>query len=172
MKRFAFVLLLLVVVGCATTNPNMGKSAPDFALVDLSDRVVKLEDFRGKNLVLVFYVSYNWQPCLQQLGELQSRISEIRELDAEIIAIATRGNRNNEEKTKKAFNITFTIIPGPERKTAEAFGVWNNTRQLAIATVIVDKSGVIRFIHEGVSDFDRPNASDVIKKLKEINQAK
>lgn len=88
------------------------------------------------------------------------------------MAIATRGNRNTEKKTKKAFNITFTIIPGPERKTAEAFGVWNNTRQQAIATVIVDKSGVIRYIHEGVSDFDRPNASDVIKKLKEINQAK
>ena len=59
MKRFAFVLLLLVVFGCATTNLNMGKSAPDFALVALSDRVVKLEDFRGKNLVIVFYVDYN-----------------------------------------------------------------------------------------------------------------
>lgn len=103
---------------------------------------------------------------------MQHRISEIKELDSEVVAIASKGNRKNEEKTQKVLNITFPIIPGPERKTAEAFGVWNNKRQLAIATVIVDKQGKIRFIHKSSSDTDRPNASEIIEKLKEINQTK
>jgi len=88
------------------------------------------------------------------------------------MAISSKGNRKSEEKTKKALNLTVTLIPGPERKTAEAYGVWNKKWQLAIATVIVDKQGVIRFVHEGSSNTDRPSASEIINKLKEMNQMK
>ena len=36
----------------------VGKSAPDFALVDDSDRIVSLSDFVGKgSVVLVFYLA-------------------------------------------------------------------------------------------------------------------
>ena len=59
MKKLTFVLVILAVVVCAIMNPNIGKAAPGFALMDLSDKVVKQEDFKGKNLVLVFYVNYN-----------------------------------------------------------------------------------------------------------------
>lgn len=59
MKKLAFALVVLAVLGCAAMNPNMGKPAPGFTLVDLSNQVVKQEDFRGKNLVLVFYIDYN-----------------------------------------------------------------------------------------------------------------
>ena len=103
---------------------------------------------------------------------MQDRISEIKDLDAEVVAIASKVNRKSEAKTKKVLNITFTIIPGPERKAAEALGVWNNKRQLAIATVIVDKQGNIRLIYESSSNTDRPNASEIIKKLEEMNQMK
>jgi peroxiredoxin len=103
---------------------------------------------------------------------LQNRISEIRDLNADVVAISSKGNRKSEEKTKKTLHITFSIIPGPERKTAEAFGVWNSKWQLAIATVIVDKQGKIQFVHEGSSNTDRPEVSEIIRKLKEINQTK
>jgi len=59
LKRFVFALLAIVVVSYVTTNPNIGRAAEGFALVDLSDRLVKQEDFRGTNLVLIFYVNYN-----------------------------------------------------------------------------------------------------------------
>jgi hypothetical protein len=34
----------------------------------------------------------------------------------------------------------------------------------------LDRNGVVRFVQRGTSDFNRPEASDVIKKLNEINQ--
>ena len=58
-RKFLFVLSLLVVIGCATTNPNLGRPAPDFTLTDLSGRVVKLEDFKGNNVLLLFYVNFD-----------------------------------------------------------------------------------------------------------------
>jgi peroxiredoxin len=59
MKKLYCLLLIFILVGCATVNPNIDKPAPAFALVDLSNKVIRLADFKGKNLVLVFYVNNN-----------------------------------------------------------------------------------------------------------------
>jgi cytochrome oxidase Cu insertion factor (SCO1/SenC/PrrC family) len=32
--------------------------APPFSLVDVSDKVIHLSDFKGKNVILVFYVGH------------------------------------------------------------------------------------------------------------------
>ncbi len=155
----------IFLVGCAL-KAGVGKIAPDFSLVDVSDRVVKLGDFKGKNVVLVFYVSHGCKPCRQQLVELQERISEIKEFNAEVIAIASRGQKNV-EKTKK-LGITFTLIPDPEFSTAKKYGVYDYDRNRAIATVIVDKNGVIRFRNVAWDVHDRPSVSKIIKVLREI----
>jgi peroxiredoxin len=130
--------------------------------------MINLSDFRGKNVVLVFYVNHAWQPCLRQLGELQKRVGEIRELDAEVIAISSIGGRADVERTQKVLGITFPLIYGPNRKVAEEFGVYNAERKWAIATFILDKEGMIRFKHAAKHDEDRPSFTKIIDVLKEI----
>ena len=63
LKNLVAILListaLLGPIGSQAANPNLGKPASKFSLLDLSDRVIKLDDFKEKNLVLIFYVDYN-----------------------------------------------------------------------------------------------------------------
>jgi hypothetical protein len=63
LKNLVAILLVSVAllgpIGSRAANPILGKPAPNFSLVDLSDRLVKLDDFKEKNLVLIFYVDYN-----------------------------------------------------------------------------------------------------------------
>jgi len=48
--------LLLVAAGASSTM--VGKSAPDFALVDDSDAILSMSDFVGKgSVILVFYLA-------------------------------------------------------------------------------------------------------------------
>jgi hypothetical protein len=50
---------------------------------------------------------------------------------------------------------------------AEAYGVWHDTR--ALATIVVDKSGVIRFLEDSNSDQNyRPSLSTIKGVLREI----
>jgi len=142
--------------------------APDFSLVDFTDRLINLTDFKGKNVVLIFYVSHSWQPWLQQLVEFQRGISELKEYNAEVIAISSRGDRRDVEKTKKALNLTFALIPGPNRKVAEEFAVYDQEKKRAIATLILDKEGMIRFKYISKDPEDRPSFSKIIKWLQEI----
>jgi len=93
-----------------------------------------------------------------RLGELQENISEIEKLDAEIIAFATGGNQNDVEISKRFHKITFTLIPTPNRSVAKTFGV------RTYATVIIDKSGIIRF--KEIDDIT--SASYIIKELQAI----
>lgn len=162
------VILVYLIFGVCLVNAQKLVPAPDFSLVDVSDKLINLSDFMGKNVILVFYVNHAWQPCLQQLGELQKRITEIREVNAEVIAIASLGNRADVEKTQKVLGITFPLVYGPNRKVAEEFGVYDAQRKLAIATMILDKEGMIRFKHTARGDQDRPSFSKIISILKEI----
>jgi len=52
----AFAWLLYVVTAVPpVAGPALGSPAPDFALVDQHGHTVRLADFRGKPLLLVFY---------------------------------------------------------------------------------------------------------------------
>lgn len=93
-----------------------------------------------------------------RLGELQEKISEIENLDAEVIAFATAGNQHDVKISKSSQNITFTLIPTPNRAVAKTFGV------RTYATIIVDKRGIIRF-----SEIDDiTSASYILKELQAI----
>jgi peroxiredoxin len=63
MKRIGLILLAFtLLIGCESTgvSPKVGEIAPDFSLVDISKREVRLSDFNGnKNVVLVFYQNHS-----------------------------------------------------------------------------------------------------------------
>jgi len=102
-----------------------------------------------------------------QLGEVQERIDEIKKLDAEVIAISSKGDQQDVEKMKRVLGLTFTLVPKPNRKVAEDFGVWNRYRNRAVATIVIDKKGSIRFKEVSNTD-DRTSASKIIRELQGI----
>ncbi len=77
LKGLALAWLCLVPAqGLRAQQPAMTpKPAPDFLLKDLAGKDVKLADFNGKCLLVVFCVTWS-KPCQQQfktLGELQDQ---------------------------------------------------------------------------------------------------
>ena len=147
-------LVITLLAGCATTgkSPQVGDLAPDFSLVDVSGKEVRLSDYRGKKkVVLIFYTSFqspyrHINDCIKRLQEVQNRIESIKRLNAEVIAISSIGDQQDVSRMRDNMGITFTLIPKPSRKVAKAFDVWNESGHYATATVIIDKKGRIRFM--------------------------
>src|SRR5262249_15172381 len=68
-----------------------GTPAPDFALKSPPDQTVRLSEFRGRPVVLVFYPA-DWSPiCGDQVGLYNEMLSEFRDLGAEILGISVDG---------------------------------------------------------------------------------
>jgi len=105
---------------------------------------------------------------MDQLGELQKHISEISNLNSELIAIASRGNKDDVEMTKSSLGITFTLIPTPNKKIVEDFGLEYSGTGAAYATFIIDKEGRIRFKSVDTGWEERTSASRIIKELQGI----
>ena len=162
MKKIGLILVLFVLLaGCSTAGQTkaVGKPAPNFTITDVSGDEVRLADFKGKkNIVLVFYSDSTWPYSREQLGGLQRKISEIKKLDTEVIAFATEGDQDDVKITQNSLNITFILIPAPNKQVADDFGV--NTYD----TIIIDKNGIVR--SQVGKTF--PSASSTIKKLQAL----
>jgi peroxiredoxin len=80
------------------------------------------------------------------------------------MAFATIGNQNDVKSTKRGLGITYTLIPTPNRKVVEDFGVPYGSGGAAYATIIIDKNGHIRL--KNVDRWNvRTSPSRIIKEL-------
>ena len=97
--------------------------------------------------------------------ELQERIAEIEKLNAEVIAIATSGNQQNVEKSKRNLELTYTLIPTPNRNVVEEYKLqYDSLCGGAYGTIIIDKKGFMRF----KSNDDRATRTSPSKIIKEL----
>ena len=96
--------------------------------------------------------------------KLQERISEIEKLNTEVIAIATAGNQQDVEKSIKNLELTYTLIPTPNRNVGEKYKIKYDSSGAAYATFIIDQQGFVRF--KGNDDrSSRTTTSKIIKEL-------
>ncbi len=83
-----------------------------------------------------------------------------------MIAISSKGDQTDVQRSQKNLSLTFPVISG--RKISEDYKVFNTDRGWAIATIIIDKDGMIRYKYVGTSTTDRPSFFTITKNLKEI----
>jgi len=96
--------------------------------------------------------------------KLQEQISEIEKLNAEVIAIATAGNQRDVEKSKGSLEITYSLIPTPNKNVVEEYKLQYDSFGASYATFIIDKKGTVRFMSMDSSS-NRTSTSKIIKEL-------
>jgi len=75
----------------ASATLPAGALAPDFALKSTPDQIVRLSEFRGQPVVLVFYPA-DWSPvCGDQVSLYNEMLAEFQELGAEVAGISVDG---------------------------------------------------------------------------------
>ena len=68
-----------------------GMPAPDFALNATPNQVLRLNELRGRPVILVFYPA-DWSPvCGDQVALYNEMLSEFREYNAELVGISVDG---------------------------------------------------------------------------------
>ena len=103
--------------------------------------------------------------------ELQGRYGEIRDLDAEVLAIST-DDLNDSKSLVESVGIEFPVLYNPEADVVRQYGVFNllGDGLATTSTFIVDKSGRIRFMHIGEHIGDQASTSrifDVLRSLRD-----
>lgn len=118
-------------------------AAPPFALPNTKGARVALESFKGKYLVMIFYLGGECEHCVEQLkafGEAQSKFGEA---GASILAV-TPEPWNGAPQLLAANPTMPPIASDEDHKVALAYGARDEFENLPLhATILIDRDGKI-----------------------------
>lgn len=129
-----------------------GQPAPPFEARDQSGQTVRLADFRGKQVVVLYFYPKDDTPgCTAQACSLRDGYAELKAAGAEVLGLSADDEKSHAAFTAK-HGLPFRLLVDPGGKIIEAYGVKMPLVGMAKRrTFIIDRQGVIRHI---VSDVD------------------
>lgn len=124
-----------------------GAEAPDIRLLSTPDQLVSLHEFRGRNVVLVFYPA-DWSPvCGDQTTLYNELLPEFHRLNAELLGISVDGPWCHLAFARDR-KLRFPLLADFEPKGAVArrYGVYRPQDGVCErALFVIDGEGIIRW---------------------------
>jgi peroxiredoxin len=101
---------------------NIGDIAPNFELPDTDLKMRTLDEFKGKKIVLSFFVAASSPVCENELCTFRDSWQELSNLNAEVIAISNDGPFANKAFAEK-HNFKFPLLGDYNSKTIRDYDV-------------------------------------------------
>jgi len=149
---------------------KVGDKAPDFVLKGHDDKEYKLSDYKGRNVVLVFYPLDFSPVCTNEHSCFVDAFKTFEGLNAQIFGISV-----DSVWTHKAFaeklRISYPLLADfhPKGEVGKKYGVYLEDKGIHNrVTIVIDREGIVRYVEEhGI-----PNVPDVNKIAKVLEELK
>lgn len=139
--------------------------APKLDCVDSNGKRVQLSDFKGKNVLLVFYLSDQCVHCMEQLGAINTRMEEFNSLNTVVLAVSAATPEANRESTKLA-PFKVRLLSDVNHENARRFASYDDFEDMELhSTTLIDSDGRVRWKKSGGDPF-----GDVDYLVKEIKR--
>ena len=151
-------LLLAAATNAGELSPytEQDSPAPAFTLKGLDGKPHRLEDYRGKVVLVNFWATW-CPPCLAELPSMQ-RLSDRMAADAfEILAINVRESPFRVSKFMKLMGVRLTALLDDK---GEIFQAWGGN--IYPTSFVLDREGRIRYVAYGPLEWD---GEDVVATL-------
>jgi peroxiredoxin len=101
---------------------SKGTNAPDFTLYDSEKNKVSLHDFKGKNVVLLFFPLAFSSVCTKELCSIRDDIGNYENLNAQILGISV-DSLYSLNKFKKDQQLNFPLLSDFNKEVSKAYDV-------------------------------------------------
>jgi len=121
-----------------------GRMAPEFTLTDISGKQHKLSDYRGKNVMIIFWATW----CLPCLIEMPHLIALRNIIDEDKLAMLAISNENSAlvEKFVENKKMNYTVFSSDTRAMPSPF---NRIRGIP-CSFFIEPNGKIKLATEGM----------------------
>lgn len=141
---------------------EIGSKAPDFELPDQNGQLHRLEEYRGKKVILYFYPKDNTPGCTKQACGFGELYPQFQEKDAVVIGVS-KDSVASHKKFEEKYNLPFTLLSDTETKVIQAYDVWQEknmygkkTMGVVRTTYLIDGQGVIEKVFGKVKAAENP----------------
>jgi peroxiredoxin Q/BCP len=136
--------------------PEVGKSAPDFTLLDQNDKKITLKDFKGKKVVLYFYPKDDTSGCTKEACNFRDEFPKFTGIDTVILGVSPDSVASHKKFAEK-YNLPFSLLSDENKKVIQKYDVWKEKSMygrkymgVERTTIIIDENAKIKKIFSKV----------------------
>ena len=153
---------------------EVGQTAPEFTLQDSDKNKISLADYKGKNVVLIFFPQSFTGVCTKELCSLRDNIAFYNNANAQVFGISvdsvfTLGKFKEEQK------LNFPLLSDFNKEVSTAYEAIYSNWILDMKGVskrsafVIDKEGIVKYAEVLESAGDLPNFAAVQQILALLN---
>ena len=152
---------------------TVGQAAPPFTLFSSDKKEVSLSDYKGKNVLLLFYPMAFTSVCTAELCNVRDNIGMYSNVNAEAFGISV-DSVYTLAKFKEEQGFNFTLLSDFNKEVTNAYDVLQENFAFGMKGVskrgsfVIDKEGKIAYAEVAPSLGDMPNfeaINEVLNKL-------
>lgn len=128
---------------------DIGTKAPAFSLPDQDGKIHRLEDYKGKKVVLYFYPKDNTPGCSKQACSFGDLYPQFLEKGAVVIGVS-KDSVASHKRFEEKYGLPFTLLSDTELESIKKYDVWqekNNYGKVSMGVVrttyLIDEDGMI-----------------------------
>ena len=133
--------------------------APALELADLGGQSRRLADWRGQVVLVNFWASW-CPPCLEEMPSIQRLLAQMRGRPFAVVSINVAESQRRAAQTVSRLGLDFPVLLDAD---GEAFKAWGG--KVLPTSVLVDRSGVLRYTGLGPLEWDGAEAVAAIEGL-------
>jgi thioredoxin-dependent peroxiredoxin len=137
-------------------EPKVGDLAPDFQLPSTRGRDLRLEELRGKDVILYFYPKDDTPGCTAEACSFRDLEGDITKRGAAILGVSTDPLESHAKFTSK-YKLNFPLLSDQTADVSKMYGAWreknvNGRRTWGVArmTYWIGADGRIKKIYKNV----------------------
>ncbi len=151
--------LCIVLLAAKASAVGLREEAPDFTLKSLEGSNLRLEEYRGQVVLINFWASW-CGPCRQEMPVLDRLHHRYEDTGFAVLGVNVEGDSDSAREIVDKTNVTFPILLDAGQKVSELYSL-----EAMPSTVVVDRDGVVRYIHRGYKPGDEAKYVEVVKEL-------
>ncbi len=154
---------------------SVGEKAPEFELADTELKMRTMEEFKGKKIVLSFFVAASSPICEIELCTFRDSWDEMSNLGAQVVAISNDGPFANKAFAEK-HNFNFPVLADYTSKTIRDYDVlmpdllhikdYNAAKR---SVFIINEDGTVGYKWVSEDPLKEPNYQEIKDFLKRGN---
>ena len=141
---------------------TVGQAAPDFKLFNTEKKEISLSDYKGKNLVILFFPLAFTGVCTAELCNIRDNYNVYTSLNAEVVGVSI-DSLFSLERFKKEQSYNFDLLSDFNKETARTYGAIYEDWILGMkgvakrAAFVIDENGVVTYAEVLESAGDLPD---------------
>ena len=149
------VMALALPIGSAAADLQ----APGFTLRSSDGKLVSLAQFKGDVVMINFWASW-CGPCRQEMPLLDNIYEQYKDMGFTLLGVNVEPQASKANAWLKKTPVSYPFLYVPMSQVSQLYQV-----QAMPTTVIIDRKGIVRFVHNGYLPGDENKYMNSIRAL-------